>query len=66
LSTIVCFEVEGELRCESEEERARRELEERLKQHVEALLKTLVEQYEIEVTLDPSTLRGVGRWRKKR
>jgi hypothetical protein len=69
VSTIICFEVNGEIKCESEEERRARELEEKLKQHVEAklaeLLKTLVEQYEIEVSLDPSTLKGVGRWRKK-
>jgi hypothetical protein len=70
VSTIVCFEVEGELRCEREEERARRELEERLKQHMEAklteLLQTLVEQYEMEVTVDIQSGKGVGRWRKKR
>lgn len=69
MSTVICFEEAGEVRCEREEDMARRELEKRLKQHVEAklaeLLKTLVEQYEIEVTLDPQTLKGVGRLRKK-
>jgi hypothetical protein len=65
----VCWEEAGETRCEREEERRARELEEKLKQHAEAklveMLKALVEQYEIEVTLDPSTLKGVGRWRRK-
>ena len=66
MSSIICFEVEGQIVCEREEDRRARELEERLKQHIEAKLKELVEQYEIEVTLDPQTLKGVGRWRKKR
>jgi hypothetical protein len=65
LSSIVCFED----RCESEEERRARELEVKLKQHVEAkleeLLKTLVERYEIEVTVDLRSGRGVARWRRK-
>jgi hypothetical protein len=69
VSTIMCFEEAGEVRCEREEERRARELEERLKQHVELklveLLSKLTQKYEIEVTLDPSTLRGVGRWRRK-
>jgi len=66
MSTIICFEVEGQIVCEREEDRARRELEERLRKYIEDKLKELVEQYEIEVTLDPQTLKGVGRWRKKR
>jgi hypothetical protein len=65
----VCFEVEGELRCESEEERARRELEEKLKQHIETklveLLQRLIQEYEIEVTIDIKEGKGVGRWRRK-
>jgi hypothetical protein len=69
VSMIVCFEEGGEVRCEREEERARRELEERLKRHVETklveLLKSLVEQYEIEVTVDIQSGKGVGRWRRK-
>jgi hypothetical protein len=69
VSTIVCFEEAGELKCEREEERARRELEEKLKQHVEAklveLLQRLTQEYEIEVTIDPASFRGVGRWRRK-
>jgi hypothetical protein len=70
MSTIICFEEAGVVKCEREEERARRELEERLKKHVEAklveLLKTLVEQYEIEVTIDIQNGKGVGRYRVKR
>jgi ribosome-associated translation inhibitor RaiA len=70
VSTIVCFEEAGEVRCEREEERRARELEEKLKQHVETklteLLQTLVEQYEMEVTVDIQSGKGVGRWRKKR
>jgi hypothetical protein len=69
VSTVICFEEAGETRCEREEERVRRELEEKLKQHVEAklaeMLKTLVERYEIEVTVDLQSGKGVGRFRKK-
>jgi hypothetical protein len=66
VSTVICFED----RCEREEERRARELEERLKQHLEdklaEMLKALVEQYEIEVTIDIQTGKGVGKWKKKR
>jgi ribosome-associated translation inhibitor RaiA len=66
VSTIVCFED----RCEREEDVKMRELEEKLKQHVETklveLIQRLTQEYEIEVTIDPSTMKGVGRWRKKR
>jgi predicted transcriptional regulator len=66
VSTIVCFED----RCESEEERRARELEEKLKQHMEAklveLLQRLTQEYEIEVTIDVKEGKGVGRWRVKR
>jgi sensor domain CHASE-containing protein len=62
----VCFEVEGEIKCESEEELRFRELEERLRKHIENKLKELVEQYEIEVTIDVKEGKGVGKWRKKR
>jgi hypothetical protein len=68
LSTIICFEVEGETRCESEEERARRELEERLKQledKLSELLTKLTQEYEVEITLDSASGKGVGKWRKK-
>jgi hypothetical protein len=65
----VCFEEKGEIRCEREEERRARELEEKLKQRVEAkleeMLKTLVERYEIEVTVDLQSGKGVGRFKKK-
>jgi cell shape-determining protein MreC len=70
LSSIVCFEEAGVVKCEREEERARRELEEKLKQHVETklaeLLQRLVQEYEMEVTIDVKEGKGVGRWRKKR
>ena len=66
MSTIVCFELKGELRCEREEERARRELEERLRKHIENKLKELLEQYEIEITVNVQEGKGVGKWRKKR
>jgi ribosome-associated translation inhibitor RaiA len=69
VSSVICFEEAGEVRCEREEERVRRELEEKLKQHVEAklaeLLQRLTQEYEIEVTVDIQTGRGVGRWRRK-
>jgi ribosome-associated translation inhibitor RaiA len=65
LSTIVCFED----KCEREEDRRARELEEKLKQHVETklaeLLSKLVHEYEIEVTIDVKEGKGVGKWRKK-
>jgi hypothetical protein len=65
----VCWEDNGEIKCEREEDRRARELEERLKQHMEAklfeLLKALVEQYEIDVSLDPTSGKGVGRWKRK-
>ena len=70
MSTIICFEVEGQVVCEREEDRRARELEEKLKQHIEAkleeLLKALVEQYELEITIDIKSGRGVARWRRKR
>jgi Ni,Fe-hydrogenase maturation factor len=70
VSSIICWEEAGEVRCEREEDVKRRELEERLKQHLEAklseMLKTLVEQYEIEITVNVAEGKGVGRWRKKR
>jgi sensor domain CHASE-containing protein len=65
LSSIICFEEAGKLRCESEEERARRELEEKLRKHIEAKLKELIEQYEIEITVNVQEGKGVGKWRKK-
>jgi sensor domain CHASE-containing protein len=65
VSTVICFEEQGEIRCEREEERARRELEEKIKQHLEAKLKELVEQYEIEITVNVQEGKGVGKWRKK-
>jgi hypothetical protein len=64
----VCWEEAGELRCESEEERARRELEERLKQledKLSELLTKLTQEYEVEITLDSASGKGVGKWRKK-
>jgi hypothetical protein len=65
VSSIICWEEAGEIKCESEEERRARELEEKLKQHIEVKLKELFEQYELEVTIDVKTGRGVGRWRRK-
>jgi len=69
LSMITCWEEAGEIKCEREEDRRARELEERLKQHIESklleLLSKLTQEYEIEVSLDPSTLKGVGRWKRK-
>jgi hypothetical protein len=70
LSSIICWEEEGLTKCGSEEDLKIKELEERLKQHLEAklseMLKTLVEQYEIEITVNVAEGKGVGRWRKKR
>ena len=65
MSTIICWEEAGEIKCEREEDRARRELEERLKQHIEAKLKELLEQHEVEITFDITTGKGVGKWRRK-
>ena len=69
MSTIICFEVEGELKCEREEDLKMKGLEERLKQHFETklleLLKALVEQYEIEITVNIESGKGVGKWRRK-
>jgi phosphotransferase system HPr-like phosphotransfer protein len=69
MSSIICWEEAGEVRCEGEEERRARELEEKLKQHLEAklaeMLKTLVEQYEVEITVNVAEGKGVGRWRRK-
>lgn len=65
MSSFICFETEEGLRCEREEERARRELEEKLKQHLEAKLKELIEQYEMEITVNVQEGKGVGKWRKK-
>jgi ABC-type enterochelin transport system ATPase subunit len=65
LSSIVCFEEAGKIRCESEEERRARELEEKLKQHLAELLSKLTQEYEIEVTIDIKEGKGVGKWRKK-
>jgi hypothetical protein len=62
----VCFEERGEIKCEREEERMARELEEKLRKYIEDKLKELTEQYEIEVTLDPQTLKGAGRWKRKK
>jgi len=36
-----------------------------LKAKLEKLLKALVEQYEIEVTVNVAEGKGVGRWKKK-
>jgi hypothetical protein len=66
LSTIICFEEQGKVRCESEEERRARELEEKLKHYIEDKLKELVEQYEVEITVNVAEGKGVGKWRKKR
>jgi len=69
LSTITCWEETGEIKCEREEDRRARELEERLKQYINAkleeLLKALVEQYEVEITINVADGKGVGRWKKK-
>jgi ribosome-associated translation inhibitor RaiA len=69
LSSIVCWEEAGKIRCEGEEERRARELEEKLKQYVETklaeLLSKLTQEYEIEVTIDVKEGKGVGRWRRK-
>jgi 5-carboxymethyl-2-hydroxymuconate isomerase len=65
LSTVICFEEAGELRCEREEDRARRELEERIMKHIEAKLKELIEQHELEITVNVQEGKGVGKWRKK-
>jgi cobalamin biosynthesis protein CbiD len=62
----VCFEEAGELKCEREEKVGLREIEERLRKYIEDKLKELVEQYEIEVTIDVKEGKGVGKWRKKR
>ena len=65
MSTIICFEVEGQIVCEREEDRARRELEERLRKYIEDKLKELLEQHEVEITFDITTGKGVGKWRRK-
>ena len=66
MSTVICFEEAGEIKCEREEERWARELEERLRKHIEDKLKELIEQYEIEITINVEEGKGVGKWRKKR
>jgi len=69
VSSIICFEVEGQIVCEREEDRRARELEEKLKQHLGSklleLLKTLIEQYELEITVNIESGKGVGRWKRK-
>jgi len=69
MSTIICWEEAGEVKCEREEDRRARELEERLKQHIEAklegLLKALVEQYEMEIRVNVAEGKGVGKWKRK-
>ena len=72
MSTSICWEEAGEIKCEMEEDRRARELEEKLKQHIEerikhieAKLEELLEQYELEIAIDVKTWKGVGRWRRK-
>jgi hypothetical protein len=59
---IICLKEDDHETCLDEEERLKKYMEAKL----EELLKALVEQYEIEVTLDPQTLKGVGRWKRKK
>jgi methyl coenzyme M reductase beta subunit len=36
-----------------------------LSKYVDMKIQDLVTKYDIEVTIDPTTFKGVGRWRKK-
>jgi CTP-dependent riboflavin kinase len=69
VSFIICWEEAGETKCEREEERRVREIEERLKQYLEAklaeLLSKLTQEHEIEITVNVAEGKGVGRWRRK-
>jgi hypothetical protein len=64
--SIVCWrESEERIVCVDKEEARDKALKEYIDSKLQEMLQMLAQQYEIEVTLDPSTLKGVGRWRKK-
>jgi hypothetical protein len=61
MTYLVCFkEADREVCFEEEELR-----EKRIKEYIDSKLKELLTQYEIEISIDPSTLKGVGKWQRK-
>lgn len=64
--SIVCWrESEERIVCVDKEEARDKALKEYIDSKLQEMLQILTQQYELEVTLDPTTLKGVGRWRKK-
>jgi hypothetical protein len=61
MSYVVCREEKGELYCIDAEDVLKEYIASKLKE----LLRELVEQYEIEITLEIKTGKGVAKFRKK-
>jgi len=61
MTNMVCWEEDGKMVCWDEETYR----EKRIKEYIDSKLKELLENYEVEITIDPTTLKGVGKWRKK-
>jgi hypothetical protein len=66
MSHIVCWrESEEKMVCIDREEARDKAIKEYIDSKLQELLNTLIQQHEIEITLDPNTLKGAGRWRRK-
>jgi len=64
--SIVCWrESEERIVCVDKEEARDKALKEYIDSKLQEMLQILTQQYEVEVSLDPTTLKGVGRWKRK-
>jgi hypothetical protein len=69
MSSVVCFEREGEVVCRSDREIEREQLEARIREHLEAKLmeaiSRLTQEYEIEITVDLKTGKAKGVFKRR-
>jgi hypothetical protein len=60
---VKVYNEKGEL--VQEREATLEDLKEILQQYIDSKFKELIEQYELEIALEPRTFKGIARWKKK-
>jgi len=58
---LVCFKEDDREVCLDEEELR----EKRIKEYIDSRIQELLTQYDIEISIDQASGKGVGKWKKK-